>query len=448
MPNAGRQPRPIKAPVVWISGIPASGKSTAARALFALLRARGDQAEIVDGEDVRGLLPPGTVMDDAERHRQMRRLSYTARALARNGVWAVVASGSHLKAIRAGARREAEMEGIPFYEAFTTCPLNVAEGRDLKGRYKAAREGTLRGVPGVDAPYEQPETALGLETVQRTPGDCGGALLRYVDEAEGFAQPVILLGKRGCGTRLLGALAQDAGVWIGDTRELGPGDDSLEWMPLVHELLAARASSGKAPAGEATSAWIRGVAGEILGRAGRSPLQPWGFKVPEVLLVAEPFLQAFPRAKVFNLIRHPVSACLSGVDVCADPEHPLGRLFVPGAYAAAGLAEGSWKDHEPWRREAYVYRHVMASSTEFLRKTVPADRYLEIRFEEIYASADAVLDRIAERIGGRGRPRASTPIDRRIVPYWNPADPQAKAVWEIAGDAGAALGYRPDGLDY
>ena len=46
-----------------------------------------------------------------------------------------------------------------FLEIFVDTPLEVAEGRDVKGLYKKARAGELKNFTGIDSPYERPENA-------------------------------------------------------------------------------------------------------------------------------------------------------------------------------------------------------------------------------------------------------------------------------------------------
>ena len=49
--------------------------------------------------------------------------------------------------------------GIPFGEVHVATPLAVAEARDVKGLYARARRGELKGLTGVDDPYEVPTQA-------------------------------------------------------------------------------------------------------------------------------------------------------------------------------------------------------------------------------------------------------------------------------------------------
>ncbi|MFM7191426.1 MAG: adenylyl-sulfate kinase, partial [Microcystaceae cyanobacterium] len=43
-----------------------------------------------------------------------------------------------------------------FVEVFVNAPLNVCEGRDVKGLYAKARAGEIKGFTGIDDPYEPP----------------------------------------------------------------------------------------------------------------------------------------------------------------------------------------------------------------------------------------------------------------------------------------------------
>jgi len=46
---------------------------------------------------------------------------------------------------RAEARTIHEKAGLPFFEVFVNAPLEVCEGRDVKGLYKKARAGEIKG---------------------------------------------------------------------------------------------------------------------------------------------------------------------------------------------------------------------------------------------------------------------------------------------------------------
>lgn len=137
---------------VWLTGLPCSGKSTVARKLARALLRRGRRVEVLDGDIVRQNLSYGLGFSREGRDRNIRRIAFVASLLARNGVIVVVAVVSPYRAARDEARR---LLG-DFFEVHVDCPASECERRDVKGMYKRARAGELRGFTGVDDPYEAP----------------------------------------------------------------------------------------------------------------------------------------------------------------------------------------------------------------------------------------------------------------------------------------------------
>lgn len=54
----------------------------------------------------------------------------------------------HSQQDRNDARKIHESAGLPFFEVFVNAPLEVCESRDVKGLYKKARAGEIKGVFG------------------------------------------------------------------------------------------------------------------------------------------------------------------------------------------------------------------------------------------------------------------------------------------------------------
>lgn len=144
----GRAP----AAVVWLTGLPAAGKSTLARLISDRLRAGGLKTELLDGDEIRALFPE-TGFSRGERDGHARRVAHLASVLERHGVVVVVALVSPYAESRTFARRLCRN----FIEVHVDAPLAVCEGRDPKGLYARARRGLLPGMTGVDDPYEVPE---------------------------------------------------------------------------------------------------------------------------------------------------------------------------------------------------------------------------------------------------------------------------------------------------
>jgi bifunctional enzyme CysN/CysC len=169
---------------VWLTGLPAAGKSTIAFGAEARLLAAGRAAYVLDGDNVRHGLCGDLGFDAAARRENVRRVAEVAALFADAGVVAIVALISPEAEGRAGARELHERAGLPFLEVFVDTPLDVCERRDPKGLYARARQGLLKGLTGVDAPYEPPDAPdLRLRTASETIEADVDAVLEALDRA-------------------------------------------------------------------------------------------------------------------------------------------------------------------------------------------------------------------------------------------------------------------------
>lgn len=139
--------------VVYISGLPSSGKSKLAKNLRAELDARGVRAVVLDGDEIRETLVPKPGYSEIERQHFYEFLGNLAALLARQGPCVLVAATAHCRAFREHARRVAPR----FIEVWVDVPLDECRRRDKKGLYARFRSGELHGVPGEDVEYETPE---------------------------------------------------------------------------------------------------------------------------------------------------------------------------------------------------------------------------------------------------------------------------------------------------
>jgi adenylyl-sulfate kinase len=141
---------------IWITGLPAAGKSTLAAGIAQRLLRHGRQATVLDGDAVRQGLCADLGFSPSDRRENVRRVGEVAALMARAGVMSIVALISPDAAARADARATHERVGVPFLEVWIDTPLAVCQARDPKGLYAAAARGTLHGLTGVDARYEPP----------------------------------------------------------------------------------------------------------------------------------------------------------------------------------------------------------------------------------------------------------------------------------------------------
>ena len=138
--------------ILWFTGLSGSGKTTITKALEPELKARGCKVEILDGDVVRTNLSKGLGFSQEDRNTNIRRIGFVAHLLSRNGVVAMTAAISPYRAIR----DEIRAKEPNFVEVYVTAPLEVCEGRDVKGLYAKARAGEIKGFTGIDDPYEEP----------------------------------------------------------------------------------------------------------------------------------------------------------------------------------------------------------------------------------------------------------------------------------------------------
>ncbi len=167
--------------VVWLTGLPAAGKSTLAKALERRLFTNGGSPILLDGDTLRAGLNGDLGFSAADRSENIRRLAEVATHLARNGHIAIVAAVSPAREDRAAARRIAD---TLFREIHIATPAEVCEDRDPKGHYKKARAGALASFTGIGNDYQRPEAAeLTIDTSSRTVADATDEIERMLQQS-------------------------------------------------------------------------------------------------------------------------------------------------------------------------------------------------------------------------------------------------------------------------
>jgi adenylylsulfate kinase len=168
--------------VVWLTGLPSSGKSTIAQALEAELLARDERVEVLDGDLVRKNLSLGLGFSKEDRDTNIRRIGFVAHLLARNGVKVICAAISPYRHVRDEVRELAR----DFIEVYVSTPLDVCEARDVKGLYTKARSGEITGFTGIDDPYESPlSPEVEISTIEESPEESAARILKEL-QARGY----------------------------------------------------------------------------------------------------------------------------------------------------------------------------------------------------------------------------------------------------------------------
>lgn len=166
---------------IWLTGLPASGKSTTSFTLEHALIQAGYLAYVLDGDNVRHGLNKNLGFSSEDRQENIRRIAEVAKLFADAGVIVMTSFISPYRKDRDGARTLHREAGLPFIEVFVDTPVEICEARDPKGLYRKARKGELKGFTGVDDPYEPPlRPELVVNTRDNSPEDCGEQILAYL----------------------------------------------------------------------------------------------------------------------------------------------------------------------------------------------------------------------------------------------------------------------------
>lgn len=142
----------MTAPIVWFTGLPASGKSTLATCVRDRLATLHRPALVLDSDAIRDALGTHSY-DRARRDDFYRTLANLAALVARQDIIALVAATAPRRAHRDAARA---FDG-PVIEVFVDVPVAECEARDPKGLYAAARRDPATALPGIGVTYERPE---------------------------------------------------------------------------------------------------------------------------------------------------------------------------------------------------------------------------------------------------------------------------------------------------
>ena len=166
---------------VWLTGLSGSGKSTIAVALEKALWSRGVRSYVLDGDNIRHGLNKNLGFSPADRTENIRRIGEVAKLFVDAGMLAITAFISPYRADRDQVR--ALVPEGDFVEILVDCPLDVCEGRDVKGLYAKARAGQIPEFTGISAPYEEPaKPELVVDTGAKTLDQSVDTLIEFLSK--------------------------------------------------------------------------------------------------------------------------------------------------------------------------------------------------------------------------------------------------------------------------
>ncbi len=168
--------------IIWLTGLPCSGKTTVANALAVRLSGglgamiAGSVCEVLDGDHLRGSnFGAGAGFDPEQRRDHLLRAGYMAHRLANHVPYVICSFVSPVGAVR----QELPVDLMVYVD----CPPDVCRQRDTKGMWAKAERGEIVGFTGHDAPYESPTSPdVTVHTDTMSVAECVDAIIRAVKE--------------------------------------------------------------------------------------------------------------------------------------------------------------------------------------------------------------------------------------------------------------------------
>ncbi len=126
--------------VVWLTGVPGSGKTTLAKSLERQLFERHIQVFVLDGDNIRPGLSSDLGVSGSEREENMRRVGEVAKLFASAGLVSIISFTSPTRAERERARRAMDTDdgpSIPFLETY------LSRANDASSQYEPPEHAEL-----------------------------------------------------------------------------------------------------------------------------------------------------------------------------------------------------------------------------------------------------------------------------------------------------------------
>jgi len=256
-------------------------------------------------------------------------------------------------------------------------------------------------------------------------------------------EPIILIGRGGGGTRLLSELAHRMGIFLGNT--LNISFDSVEWVKPVYGMVIETLSHSVDPGSDRDEFWcheMHAKAREILQKAGKSPRDPWGWKLPETTLVIPQVARYFPNAKFVHLTRHPVTSCCRRTHMTSRMDSELGRSCLTAAYTHIGrpIAQIETDPTHIHNAASWVYQVEIALNA--LENSNDTPHAITVKYEDLCHAPAKIQKRLSQLLATQPpEGDVGLRIDLDRLNNKKTDDKEAVEVWNICGPQANRLGY-------
>jgi len=168
----------VKPFVVWMTGLPLSGKTTIAKHLKKLLEKEGIKVYHIDSSYIRNLIPEiGYERKDRIIH--LKRVAHLAKILQDNNISTIASFVSPYTETREFVKNLCKNVLIVYVKA----DIKTCQKRDYKGVYKKALEGKIKNFTGISDVYEEPTDAdIIIDTTKNSPEEAALKIYKKIKE--------------------------------------------------------------------------------------------------------------------------------------------------------------------------------------------------------------------------------------------------------------------------
>ena len=168
-----------KAFLFWFTGLSGSGKSTIANALESKLNSLNVSTYTLDGDNIRFGICKDLTFSPEDRTENIRRIAEIANLFVDAGIVTLASFVSPNSKDRENVRNTVGPKN--YIDVFINTSIDECERRDVKGLYKKAREGEIKNMTGISAPYETPENPdLEIDTVKESVEESVDKIFNYL----------------------------------------------------------------------------------------------------------------------------------------------------------------------------------------------------------------------------------------------------------------------------
>jgi len=162
--------------VVWFTGVPLSGKTTLADAVYEKLEKFEFPMERLDSKDIRAVIPE-IGYERADRTRHLKRIEHLIVTLQKNSISVVASFISPYEE----SRQSLKANTTNYIEVYVKASSETVRSRDTRGIYERADKGEIKNFTSVSDVYEEPtDPEIVIDTDLMSVDEASEVILKHI----------------------------------------------------------------------------------------------------------------------------------------------------------------------------------------------------------------------------------------------------------------------------